>query len=168
MGKKIIDLKGKPIDNVKAIKARLVAGERPYAVAADLGLDYMVVYKIATGKTWKEVQVQGADGRITPPRSMALSTEQRDLIWAEKRRTAATNADLAKQFGVSESSIARGMRDARALLAARVQRLNITSGNNDMAMEMYGLGAEEADMLLEIAATQQLSERLARELSEED
>lgn len=168
MGKKITDLKGKPVDNVKAIKTRLLAGEKPYAVAADLGLDYMVVYKIAVGKTWKEVHVEGADGRITPPRAMALSADQRDLIWAEKRRTSATNAVLAQQFGVSESSIARGMRDARALLAARVQRLNITSGNNDMAMQMYGLNAEEADVLLETAATQQLSERLARELAEEN
>lgn len=164
---KVVDAK-----TAAKIKRRLMDGERPYVVASDMGLPYMVVYKISTGQTWKSVRPTGGKvappGRITPGREMALSPEKRDMVYAEKRRTNATNGALAAHFGVSESSIARAVRDARALLAARVQRLNITSGNNDVAMEMYGLTSQEADQLLELASGQQLSPRLARELSEEN
>lgn len=153
------------IQRARAIKQALVGGATPGQVAKAESLPYMVVYRIATGETWQSVDGQAY--RTIPNRVKQLTPELRDQIYMEKRGSGESNAKVAASLGLSESMVARAVRDARILLAARVQRLRLTSGDDDMAISQYGLSPEEADELVAWATDNDVPEHLRSELSED-
>lgn len=155
-------------ERVRAIKLALAGGAKPSEVADTEQLPYMVVYKIATGVTWKHVVVEGieaVDGnRLVAKREVVLSSAARDKLYTAKRQSGASNATLARASGLSESMVARAVREAHALLAAKVQRYLLTSGSHNAACEQFGLTPDEAECMVAYASSYSLSERLSKEL----
>lgn len=155
------------IERAKIAKLKLKAGLKPSVVAAQMGLPYMVVYKLAIGQTWKHVVVDGvSDGRLIGQRGLRMTKELRDKMFKAKQTKGVTNERLAKLHRMSETMVAKAMRDARALLAARVHRTLLTSGNNDVAVEQFGVTSAEADELVTYAIDNPLPERLRAELED--
>lgn len=151
---------------VRQIKRALLNGSNPAAQALMYDLPYMIVYRIAVGATWKHVNVRGVESkgkRSIPRRTPRLTPTLRDSIYGNKRVWSVSNADVAKRMALAESMVARAVRDGRALMAARVQRLLMTSGSNDLAVERYGLSTGELDALLALASTQVLPNHLKAE-----
>ena len=147
---------------VKAIKAQLSDGRSVKELAEEAGVGYMVIYKIATGDTWAN-----GDGRIIARRSKGLTPKKRDKLYEIKLRKGASNAKLAKIARVSESVVARAMRDAHAIMAARAHRMLLTSGKHEAARERFGLTQEEVEELVTYSATHPLPKHLQRELDGE-
>lgn len=149
--------------SVAAAKVRIVEGESFTVLAHELGVCYQAVYNIATGKSWGEVPPCG--NLVTRPRTTrALSPKRRDRLYLLKLRKGWSNAKLAQRAGVSEATIARAMRDARIVLAFRVQRLLLTSGSHQLAMERFQLDRNEAEQLSGVAASSRIPQHLAEEL----
>ena len=147
---------------VKEIKAQIVAGRAMKELAAEVGVGYMVIYKIATGDTWAN-----GDGRLISRRSRGVSPKRRDRLYEIKRRKGSSNVKLAKVARVSESVVARSMRDAHAIMAARAHRMLLTSGGHEAARERFGVTREEAEDLVTYSATHPLPKHLERELDGE-
>lgn len=157
------------VARVKRIKDALTAGMNPSVVATAEGLPYMVVYRIATGQTWKSVRTTAAKpGRLIPERQTKLTKEIRDKVYASKRATGRTNIRIAKAMGLSETMVARAVADGRALLAARVQRLLLTSGEHEVAMTRYGLTLDEVESLVAWAHEHDLPDHLQAEFAAEE
>jgi hypothetical protein len=146
-------------DQVKAIKREIADGRALKEIAHDVGLGYMVIYKIATGETWSN-----GEGRMIARRARGLSPKKRDKMYMLKRRKGVSNTRLAEAARVSESTVARGMRDAHAVLAARAHRMLLTSGGHEAAMERYKLTRAEAEELVTYSATHALPKRLESEV----
>lgn len=159
-------------ERAKAIKLALAQPEAtPATVAAAESLPYMVVYKIAAGITWKGVTVRGTPppvegGRWTKKRVPTYNAALRDRVYALKRKVKVSNARLAAKLNLSETMVARCVRDGELLLAARVQRLLLTSGAHDVAMGQYALDQEEVERLAALAQCTPLPGHLAKELEE--
>lgn len=121
-------------------------------------MTYMNLYRMATGETWKDIE---PTGRLIPLRTQGrLTSDLRDWLFEQKRKTEASNAELAASVGLSETSVRRGLADARALLAARVQRLLTTSGDHRAACKQFGLTEEQAEELVSYANEHELPRRL--------
>lgn len=147
---------------VRRIHTALARGKRIAQVAEEFGVTYMCVYKIATGATWSGL---APDKRSVSERRRPISPALRERLFLLKRKKNVSNAQLAKAAKLSESSIARAMRDAQLLFAARVQKLFLTSGSHELAMEQYGIDAADAEELIALAS-RSLPERLKAELEE--
>lgn len=143
------------------IKRRLAKGEHIQSVADRFDVQYQTVYKIAVGETWRHIEGPGAQIKR---RRGSIPPKIRDKMFDLKRRKGASNAKLARASRFSESAVARAMRDAYALTAARVQRLLMTSGSNDAAKETYGLTDAEIEEMVSYAVAHKLSSRLRKEL----
>jgi len=149
--------------SVAAIKARIVKGESFTTLARELGVSYQAVYNLAIGKAWGDIPPFGnLVSREKPGR--ALSPERRDKLYGLKRKRGMSNAKLARRAGVSESVVARAMRDAMIVLAFRVQRLLLTSGNHSLSMKRFGLSRNDAERLTGVAASSRIPKHLAKEL----
>lgn len=136
--------------------ARLRAGETPAEVSAALHVGYMAVYKIATGKTWKEL-TEGA--RLIPEREAKIGPEQR--AWAERMlKKGKRKAFIARKLQVTETTVARVLADARLILAHRVCNLQLSSGSHKAAIRRFGITPEEAAELVALAASTPLPKRL--------
>jgi len=147
---------------VKRIKEDIRSGRVLREIASEVGVGYMAIYKIAVGETWSN----GA-GRLIPYRSCAIPPSKRDRLYAIKHKKGASNSKLARALNTSESTVARAMRDAHAILAARVHRMLLTSGSQEAAMERFHLTIGEAEGLVTYAATHKLPKRLESELDDE-
>jgi hypothetical protein len=153
-------------EEAKYIKRAVSNGRQPSDIARELGKSYQLVYKVAANLTWK--RIFPTKGRVLARRETKYTRALRDQIAKAKRaHPNKSNLKLASEMGLSESMVARAIRDARALMAARVQRMLLTSGSNLMAAKQYKLKLDEIEALLALAATQTLPEHLAAEAAED-
>lgn len=151
------------LQSASRAKTRIANGEPIRELARELDVEYQTLYLLAKGETWKKATPSG-DVRTGKRCERALTAAERDLIFAKKRKSGLSNARLAAAAGVSESVVARAMRDAKIVLAFRVQRLLLTSGGHDAAMEIYDLARGEAEALSSLAASSRIPKHLAEEL----
>jgi len=150
----------------KYIKQAVLQGRTPADLARELRKPYNLVYKVAAGLTWKHVLA--SKGRVLPQRETKYTRALRDKVYAVKRaHPDKSNLKIANDLGLSESMVARAIRDGRALMAARVQRMLLTSGSNLMAAKQYKLKPAELDQLLALADAQTLPPHLAIEAAED-
>ena len=147
---------------VKQIKAQISEGHSLSEIAREAGVGYMAIYKIATGETWNN-----GEGRMIAKRARGLSPKKRDKMYVLKRQKGVCNTRLAEAARVSESTVARGMRDAHAVLAARAHRMLLTSGGHEAAMKRYGLTRTETEELVTYSATHALPKHLESEVDGE-
>jgi hypothetical protein len=148
---------------VAAIKIRISNGEAFSALADEYDLTYQAIYNIAKGRSWADVPPRtDLVTRKRPPK--VLSPSHRDELYLFKRTHGHSNAALAHSMHVSESVIARGMRDAKIALALRTQRLLLTSGTYRLAMERFGLTRDEAEALVGWISSIEVPKRIVEEL----
>jgi hypothetical protein len=147
-----------------SIKLKVADGESIAEAARVAGLTYMAVYKLAIGETWKGIEPSGCV--IQRRGSIQIITpELRDQMYELKRRERLSNAKLARMFSIGETTAKRAVAAARALLAARVHQLLLTSGDHRTAIERYGVTVDEADDLVSFATSNKLTKRQLRELA---
>lgn len=134
--------------DVRKIKKRIVGCESLSEIATDYGVDYMVIYKIATGVTWKKVKPRGrliGSRDYSAKRVFPLSKCQAIALLKIQKRL--SNARIAKKLGASESTVRRAAEDGRAALGLRLHRLTI-QGNVKRAQRKYKLTDDEVDDLI--------------------
>ena len=149
---------------VARIKQVISAGGSITAEANRHGVSPQTIYLIAKGETWRNVPPVGNLITRSRPKA-ALSLLERDNVFIHKRQFKLSNKALAEKFSVSESVIARAVRDAELVLAFRVQRLLLTSGGHRAAMDEYNISLSEAERLTSKAAASRIPARLKSELS---
>ncbi len=142
-------------------RRRLDKGESPAKIAREFKIGYMVIYKLAVGKTW-----QNGTKRHIPERKHGLTSKQRDKLYLIKVKRGVTNEKLARASGYSESHIAQQMRDAHALFAVRIQRALITSGDLAAVARAHGITSEVAERLVSYAVTNPVPKHLEAEIEE--
>jgi len=148
------------------IKSAVLQGRTPADLSRELQKPYNLVYKVAAGLTWK--RILPSKGRVLPKRENKLTRELRERIYSAKRaHPGKSNLTLAGEMGLSESMVARALRDARAVLAAKVQRMLLTSASNLEAAKRFRLRPDEIDRLLVLANTQTLPPHLQAEAAED-
>jgi hypothetical protein len=143
---------------------KLANGESVASVAKELDLNYMAVYKIATGKTWKEVT---GGNRLIAKRKCCITAKHRAFVSAAKAKSK-TNAVIARRLDVSETTVARIIRDNLLIEAHKLRSATLTSGDPDTAARALGIKPKRVEKLLLFAAENPLPGRLAREMAEED
>lgn len=147
------------------LKKRIANGATVREVATSAGLEYQMVYRLATGKTWAtappEGSVIGLENRDVrgPKRGMKLGRQY--ILW-RKRRDGIPTAKLASGASLSPSSVRRLISEFDVMLAARVSQLQLTSGSYAAVKRKYGIGPSEAESLDQKASQTALPERLQR------
>jgi hypothetical protein len=131
-------------ESADAIRERLRSGESVRDIAASIGAGYMVVYRIATGKTWTNGESERLVAQRAPKR---FTAEVRDQFFFQKLQTGCSNKDVALMAGCSESMAARMMRDAEIVWSRRIMVSCMRSGSDDMAMERHGFTREQIQAL---------------------
>jgi DNA invertase Pin-like site-specific DNA recombinase len=134
----------------------LESGESPAKVAKDLDIGYMSVYKIATGKTWK-----GLTGgqRLIGERTTRMGSKHREYVRKAKDK-GKTNAYIARKLQVSETTVARLVRDNALIDAHRLRTAVLSSGDQDSAARAVGIKPRRAEALLLFAISNPLPKRL--------
>lgn len=152
-------------ESVREIKRKILAGASLSHLATQHGVTYQALYRIARGETWTDV---GPKGNLvqSPQTKRRMSPGHRDKIFSVKRRKGLTNAEIAARQGFSESAVARAMRDARLVLAFRVQRFLLTSGSHELAMSEFKIDLAEAETLTSLAASSRIPKWLRIELED--
>jgi len=153
---------------VRRIKKRIVAGESLTGIAEDYGVDYMVIYKIATGVTWKKVKPRGrliGTRDYTAKRVFALPKCQAMALLKMQKRL--SNARIAAKVGKPESTVRRAIDDGRAALGLRLHRLTI-QGNVKRAQRKFDLTEDEVDELVSIGMKGRVPEWIRKEIEGDD
>jgi hypothetical protein len=157
---------GKALDQRLAteVVARLRAGDTPARISSQLHVGYMAVYKIAIGKTWKELT---SGERLIPEREGKIGPEQRE--WAERmyRVKKKRKAFIARKLQVTETTVARILADARLVMAHNVCALQLSSGSHKAAIRRFKITPEEAAELMALAASTPLPRRLQGQVDDE-
>lgn len=154
--------------DVRRIKKRIVAGESLSEIAEDHAVDYMVIYKIATGVTWKSVKPRGrliGSRDYSAKRVFDLSKCQAIALLKIRKRL--SNARIAKKLGAAESTVRRAVDDGRAALGLRLHRLTI-QGNVKRAQRKFGLTDDEVDDLITISTKGKVPAWIRREIEGDD
>lgn len=153
---------------VRRIKKRIVAGESLTDIADDHGVAYMVIYKIATGVTWKAVKPRG---RLIGERDYAskrvFPLAKCQAIALLKIRKRLSNARMATKLGAAESTVRRAVDDGRAALGLRLHRLTI-QGNVKRAQRKFGLTEDEVDELVSISMKGRVPQWIQKEIEGDD
>lgn len=150
-------------NSVSEIKLQIASGASITRLARAYGVKYQTLYRIARGETWTDVEPRGnLIQRERPQRVM--DRETREKCYRLKRKRGLSNRALSERVGVSESVMARAMRDSELVLAFRVQRLLLTSGGHKIAMEEFRLDLKEAERLTAIATGSRIPKHLKGEL----
>jgi len=154
--------------DVRRIKKRIVGGESLTAIAEYFGVAYMVIYKIATGATWKNVKPRG---RLIPERDYSakrvFSLAKCQAFALLKIRKRLSNARIAKKVGAAESTVRRAVDDGRAALGLRLHRLTI-QGNLKRAQRKFGLTEDETDELIGISMKGRVPAWIRKEIEGDD
>lgn len=147
------------------IKRRIMAGHTVRQVSSAMKLDYQLVYRIATGKTWSAAPPSGPvandENRDARGPKRNVSLRQQHILWKQRRARVSTR-DLAAKAKLSTSSVRRLVAEFEAMLAARVSQLQLTSGSYEPARRKYGLSLNEAEALDHKASETTLPGRLQR------
>lgn len=154
--------------DVRRIKKRIVAGESLNDIAEDFGVAYMVIYKIATGVTWKSVKPRGrliGERDYTSKRVFPLAKCQAIALLKIQKRL--SNARIAKRLGKAESTVRRAVDDGRAALGLRLHRLTI-QGNVKRAQRKFGLTEDEVDELVAISMKGRVPAWIRKEIEGDD
>ncbi len=152
------------------LKQKLIDGVSVPQIVVDMDLSYMVVYRVATGATWKALEplLDPAKHYVSSERKRRIKPAARERLFKIKVSTNASNRTLAKKLGVSEMTVSRTLQDARSLLAARCLRMLMTSGSNEYAAKEFKLDVEEVSKLVVLASDQgPLPLRLQAELDKD-
>jgi hypothetical protein len=131
-------------------------GENPAKVAKILDIGYMSVYKIATGKTWKSLT---GGTRLIGKRTTRIGPKHREYVRKAKEKGKA-NAFIARKLNVSETTVARLVRDNELIDAHRLRAAVLSSGDQDSAARAVGIKPRKAEALLLFAASNPLPKRL--------
>lgn len=134
----------------------LESGENPAKVAKTLGIGYMSVYKIATGKTWKSIT---GGARLIGNRTTRMGPKHREYVRKAKEKNK-SNAFISRKLGISETTVARLVRDNELLDAHRLRAAVLSSGDQDTAARSIGVRPREAEAILLFAAKNPLPKRL--------
>jgi len=134
----------------------LESGQSPAKVAKVLDIGYMSVYKIATGKTWKSLT---GGTRLIGERTTRIGPKHREYVRKAKQK-GKTNAFIARKLNVSETTVARLVRDNDLIDAHRLRSAVLSSGDQDSAARAVGIKPNKAEALLLFATTNPLPRRL--------
>ena len=135
-------------DDVRSIKRRIVAKEPLTKIAADHGVGYMAIYKIATGATWKTVKPRG---RLIGTRdytlTRALPMAKCEAVALAKIRKRLSNAKLAAKLHVSEATVRRAAEYGNAALGLRLHQ-HMVRGTLKAAQMRMELTDDEVEDLI--------------------
>jgi predicted PP-loop superfamily ATPase len=134
----------------------LESGDNPAKVAKDLAIGYMSVYKIAIGKTWKSIT---GGQRLIGERTTRMGPKHREFVRKAKALNK-TNAFIARKLRVSETTVARLVRDNELIDAHRLRAAVLSSGDQDSAARAVGIKPKKAEAILLFAAKNPLPKRL--------
>ena len=158
---------------VKSIKQALAKGTPVQSLASKYGVGYMVVYRIATGKTWSKIEPRG---RITLKNDYA-SRRRVSLKLCEKMAIARLKKGLTidkvyelvnakKSIPVSRATIARALRDGKAAFAVRVHRIILSSGDSRLPKSRFGITDEQIDSLVTLATGEKIPSWVRKEIED--
>ncbi len=131
-------------------------GEIPAKIAKELDIGYMAVYKIAIGKTWKSLT---GGARLIGKRTKRMGPKHREYVRKAKAKEK-TNAFIAQKLQVSETTVARLVKDNELIDAHRLRAAVLTSGDQDAAARSVGIRPRKAEALLLFAVKNPLPKRL--------
>src|SRR6185436_20315124 len=125
-------------ETVEELKRRLGSGDSPAACARVFRLNYMTVYRIATGSAY------GASERLIPERGSKITDQRRN--WAERAaRRGMPRAEIARKLGVTLMSVGRLLADARALRADQIRADLLTSGDRLAVARKWKINEKQLD-----------------------
>lgn len=134
--------------DVRAIKRRIVSKESLHALAAEYGVGYMAIYKIAIGATWKTVKPRGRlIGNRDYSASRSLPLPKCEAIALIKIRKRLANLKIAKRLGVSESTVRRAVEYGEAALGIRLHQ-HMVRGTLKAAQQHMQLTDDEVEDLI--------------------
>lgn len=131
-------------------------GDNPSKISRQLKIGYMSVYKIATGKTWKSIT---GGQRLIGERTNRIGPQHREYVRKAKDK-GKTNAFISRKLKVSETTVARLVRDNNVIDAHRLRAAVLSSGDQDSAARAVGIKPRKAEALLLFAASNPLPKRL--------
>ena len=120
------------------------------------------MYRVLTGETFRN----GAPApRLLGARPKKLTRELRDKA-ARLRRKGLAGVAIARRLGVSAPTVSRALLEWDLLMAHRLQKGLLVSGDYGALMQAYKMPRDEVDRLLPLASTE-LPKRLKKELENE-
>lgn len=128
----------------------------------------MVIYKIATGITWKSVKPRGrliGERDYASKRVFPLSKCQAIALMKIRKRF--SNARIARKLDSAESTIRRAIEDGRAALGLRLHHLTIQGGVKQ-AQRKFGLTDDEVDELVSISVKGRVPTWIRKEIAGDD
>lgn len=144
-------------DDVSNIRARAQRGQRVASIAKAVGVSYHTVYDLLAGRTW---------GSLKRPLGFQrrLASHERDRVFALKVKHGVSNHWLASRLKVSESTVARAMRDAELILGFRIRRDYLATGSLLASCKRNGVTMEQGEQFLKAVASKSLPSRLRPEI----
>lgn len=131
-------------------------GDNPAKVAKDLAIGYMSVYKIAIGKTWKSIT---GGQRLIGERTTRMGPKHREFV-RKAKALGKTNAFIARKLRVSETTVARLVRDNELIDAHKLRSAVLSFGDQDSAARAVGIKPRKAEAILLFASKNPLPKRL--------
>lgn len=134
---------------VRRIKLRIVAGESLSALAAEHGVGYMAMYKIAIGENWKQVKPRGRlIGKRDYQRTRRLPLAKCEAIALVKIRRKLSNAKIASHLKMSESTVRRAIEYGNAALGLRLHQYKVRGTLKRELRKMRILDKDVEDLIL--------------------
>jgi hypothetical protein len=143
---------------VEKIRDRVQAGEPLKVIAGDFDVTYHTVFDIVSGRTW------GKRRQLVKGRLRKIDAAERDRLYLMKRRLKLSDAQLSKRMdGVSRATVNKAMREAQLVLAFKVRRSYLATGDRNEICQNFSLHSDELDRLLVLVSERKLPKRLLAE-----
>lgn len=147
-------------EQVARIKRALARGIKASTLQEKYGVTYQTVYWIGIGKTWGDVEPKG---RVIGKRRL-ITSKRRDKIFRWKKKHEATNKQTAERFGISQAAVSRAASEGYAILALRVSKDAMSSGNYAKVARAHGLKYAEVEEMLAYVAENDIPKKLKDEV----
>lgn len=135
-------------NDVKKIKQSIVSGKDITELSNKYSVSYMTIYKIATGKTWKQINPKGRlIGDRDYNKKRIFSDKKCEILVLKKLKGKLTNKQISDKLNVTESTVRRAIQKGREILIIRFQKLNM-NGKRNKIKRKFGLSDEDIDNII--------------------